>query len=164
MVRNHFKLRIPRGQRDENSKIREILKSVLVDDQDKHLLLLGGLFISRHGYIIRRDKRGVLKHIFLHHMIIGKPTEGMVVDHINGNKLDNRRHNLRFVKISINNANRKKRIDSKQLFKGIRVLPGGGYQARGGGLNLGIFDNPEGAYRKYKSYFESKYDIDLIHK
>lgn len=33
----------------------------------------------------------------LHHAVIGKPPEGLVVDHINGNTLDNRRENLRFV-------------------------------------------------------------------
>lgn len=33
----------------------------------------------------------------VHRMVTGKPPEGMVVDHINNNKLDNRLHNLRFI-------------------------------------------------------------------
>ena len=42
----------------------------------------------------------------LHHFVIGKPQRGLVVDHINGNTLDNRRENLRIVTQSENSLNR----------------------------------------------------------
>lgn len=56
---------------------------------------------NRHGYLIRiKDK----ETIFLHHEIIGKH-KGMCVDHIDGNKLNNTRSNLRVVTKSQNTHN-----------------------------------------------------------
>lgn len=40
------------------------------------------------------------------HRVIMDPPEGMVVDHINGNTLDNKRNNLRICTIATNNRNR----------------------------------------------------------
>lgn len=48
-------------------------------------------------------KAGGLK---LHHLIAGRPPAGMVVDHINGDKLDNREENLRTVTPQVNQRNR----------------------------------------------------------
>lgn len=44
---------------------------------------------------------------YLHHFILGKPPVGMEVDHINLNKLDNRKSNLRFLTIAENRKNKK---------------------------------------------------------
>lgn len=59
---------------------------------------------SIRGYAQRSPKPGVTE--FMHRLIMGTPPEGMQVDHINGNKLDNRRENLRFVSASENCVNR----------------------------------------------------------
>lgn len=53
------------------------------------------------GYVRSRNPREVRLHIF----IMGK-IEGLVVDHENGNKLDNRKVNLRHVPQRINARNR----------------------------------------------------------
>lgn len=61
------------------------------------------------GYAARgynSNKRIVI--VKLHHEVIGKPTEGYEVDHINGDKLDNRKDNLRFVTHQQNMWNRGK--------------------------------------------------------
>lgn len=42
---------------------------------------------------------------YMHHVVMGKPKNGMVVDHINKDKLDNRRCNLRIVNQSLNAFN-----------------------------------------------------------
>jgi len=61
------------------------------------------------GYPSRRMtiSRGVSRMVYLHHIVLGNPPTGLQVDHINNNKLDNRRANLRFVTPQINVLNRR---------------------------------------------------------
>jgi HNH endonuclease len=47
-------------------------------------------------------------HIRLHTIIMGPSPPGLVTDHINGNKLDNRQANLRFCSRTLNQLNRSK--------------------------------------------------------
>ena len=66
------------------------------------------LMIDNKGYVkyqIRYDSRNDIG--LLHHLIIGKPLGGLVVDHINGDPLDNRRSNLRIVSVRMNAHNTK---------------------------------------------------------
>ena len=56
---------------------------------DKHNWCLSG-----DGYPMTFVKGKLVK---LHHLVLGKPENGLVTDHINRNKLDNRKENLRFV-------------------------------------------------------------------
>ena len=58
----------------------------------------------------------------IHRVVMGNP-EGMDVDHINGNRLDNRKANLRVCTRSQNSQNKKLRSDSKSGFKGVRHRP-----------------------------------------
>lgn len=56
----------------------------------------------------------------MHRMILSlKVGDGVVVDHINGNGLDNRRINLRICKSSENTRNVTKRRDNKSGYKGV---------------------------------------------
>lgn len=58
------------------------------------------------GYVARTEKYGsTTKMVRLHHAILGNPPIGQVVDHINGNRHDNRKSNLRFVTRQQNNYN-----------------------------------------------------------
>ncbi len=59
---------------------------------------------STHYYAKRDNKEG--KTEYLHWYIVGKPPLGLMVDHINGNTLDNRRKNLRIVNARKNAQNR----------------------------------------------------------
>lgn len=45
---------------------------------------------------------------YMHWYIVGRPPKGKMVDHINGNKLDNRKENLRIVTASDNALNTKR--------------------------------------------------------
>ena len=56
----------------------------------------------------------------LHRFLIPSCPEGYVVDHINRNRLDNRRQNLRVITAKQNSFNRKKPSNSKNTFKGVR--------------------------------------------
>jgi hypothetical protein len=66
--------------------------------------------ISDEGYATTRyyDERGKYANIRLHNLIMGKTPEGLMVDHINRNRRDNRRENLRFVDRQGNALNRDK--------------------------------------------------------
>lgn len=56
----------------------------------------------------------------LHQLILGPPPDGHLIDHRNGNGLDNRRRNLRFANNSQNMANaRKSSVPKSSRFKGV---------------------------------------------
>lgn len=56
---------------------------------------------------------------YLHWSITGKPAQGFEVDHKNGDKLDNRRENLRVATLSQNRANIGLLSRNKSGFKGV---------------------------------------------
>ena len=68
------------------------------------------------GYAMRRQKG---KAIFLHREIV-RPPKGMVVDHVNRNKLDDTRANLRVCTLRENACNRDKKRGSSSRFIGVR--------------------------------------------
>ncbi len=104
------------------------------------------------------------KSVILHRLITNCP-DGMVVDHKNGDSLDNQRHNLRICTQSQNMANRRKTENKPVVsnnYKGItyyqqpRCLKNGDskkWKARlgfqGKRLNLGWFKIPEEAAIAY---------------
>ena len=71
--------------------------------------------ISNGGYAARRNGNKTMQ---MHRYIIQAPSE-MEVDHINGNKLDNRRCNLRLVTRTQNNANRGIASNNTSGYKGV---------------------------------------------
>lgn len=84
----------------------------LLSDEDKDLLRYSWS-LRKTGYCSRHTSRdGEKFRISAHQEVIERVTgkiprraEGLVIDHINGNKIDNRRENLRVVSICINTSN-----------------------------------------------------------
>lgn len=86
----------------------KILSYTLVDDNLFDYLNQWRWTISSQGYAVRRARlrSGKYRTILMHRLIASAPT-GMVVDHINSNKLDNRLNNLRVCSQRENSSNRK---------------------------------------------------------
>jgi hypothetical protein len=89
----------------------------------------------------------------MHRLILGALSRDLV-DHKNGNTLDNRRENLRLTDHSGNAANRFARV-SRTGFKGVYPMPSGRFRAqinvRGRALWLGSHATPERAAAAYAS-------------
>lgn len=83
-------------------------------------LLKYSWFRTTQGYVATRvvenDKK---RDVLLHRLILNAP-EKMVVDHINGNGLDNRKANLRLCTQQQNTFNSKSTVNNKHGYKGIR--------------------------------------------
>lgn len=106
-------------------------------------------------YAIRVYKRRGYK---LHRVLIGAKA-GEMVDHINGDSLDNRKINLRIVSPTMNNANQKPRKNKKYSnFKGVSYLISGNrskrwtssVQIEGKTIRLGYFLTEEDAFQAYR--------------
>lgn len=78
----------------------------LVDDADYAELSQHKWFVDHYGYAVRNFPRSLCKtrDIRMHRVILNAP-DGMTVDHINGNRLDNRRCNLRLATDAQNKCN-----------------------------------------------------------
>lgn len=93
------------------------------------------------------------EHVFMHRFIMMAP-EGLEVDHINGNRLDNRECNLRIVTPSKNQYNRRMQRNNKTGYKGVSFDRSRGkfmasISANGKQINLGRFKTAEEAARAY---------------
>lgn len=83
------------------------------------------------------------------HREVNRTQKGMQTDHVNGNKLDNRRANLRSATPAQNRANRGKTVRNKTGLKGVGTYRNGKYRAVLGKKHLGYFDTPEAAHNAY---------------
>lgn len=109
--------------------------------------------LSSEGYAVRSEVRdGKKVTIQLHRELIGTPT-GLVTDHINGNRLDNRKGNLRSATVSQNNANSRDRR-RKSKYRGV-YWHGRARKwcaqitVNGHARHLGLFESQEAAAEAY---------------
>ncbi len=90
----------------------------IVDDADFDWLNQWRWHFNRTtGYASRRDRKG-MRTILMHRLIIGAPT-GSQTDHVDGDGLNNQRHNLRICTASQNQQNRKPQAGSRSQYKGV---------------------------------------------
>lgn len=119
-------------------------KSAIVDDEDYEYLSKYHWYCSSSGYANRHPKmvRGVRKgKIMMHREVMNTP-DGMQTDHINGNKLDNRKSNLRIVNSAQNIWNSTLKSKGVTGIKNVSIS-NDGYQVRvmknGKRYFLGVF-------------------------
>lgn len=96
-------------------------ESVLVDKDVAESLSCKRLTKTKNGYaaFAVKNENGKSRLILLHRLV-NKTPAGMLTDHINGNKLDCRRTNLRTATMSQNVANRKApNVKKTSFFKGV---------------------------------------------
>lgn len=86
------------------------------------------------------------KKVYLHRFIM-KPKKGLVVDHINGDRLDCRRSNLRNCTSSLNASNRHSPVINKHGLRGVYRRSDDKFRAeiffQGKKYALGTFSTPE---------------------
>lgn len=93
----------------------------------------------------------------LMHRLIMAPANGLVVDHINHDGLDNRRANLRVCTRSQNSCNRRKADGLTSQYLGVSRAPSGGWLVSCGQEYLGTFYDEIDAARAYDAVALAKY-------
>jgi len=126
---------------------------VQVDDADYPALSLHSWLLTR-----KRDKHYAItrihgRYVYLHRMVMGAPILRLV-DHIDGDGLNNRRSNLRICTRSQNMGNSRQHCDASGKFKGVYYERNSGrYVAqiccRRRRTKLGRFATPLDAARAY---------------
>jgi hypothetical protein len=129
-------------------------KFVIVDDEDFENLNKYSWNIHPQGYATRFMKR-------MHRVIMNCP-QGMVIDHINGDKLDNRKENLRICTQLENSRNKRSFPKNTSGYRGVSFDKNKGkFRAfiwvNGKNKSLGYFKNAIEASKVYieanKKYF-----------
>ena len=105
-------------------------------------------------YAVRGEKIGGKWRSIRLHRVIMSPPDGIEVDHISGDGLDNRRANMRQATTAQNQHNQRTRRDNTSGFKGVSWDRGGQkWQAHikinGKSFKLGCHDTPESAHDAY---------------
>lgn len=114
---------------------------LLLDDQDAHLTAFPWR-VHTEGYAVRTAWAGRSVNVYLHREILGLTAgDGAQVDHVNGDRLDNRRCNLRVVR----NAENAQNTSSRSGYRGVHFD-----QARGKWMARVKLD--------YRHHFLGRYD------
>ncbi len=92
-------------------------KYTLIDNEDFERLNLQKWYFHSTGYAVRTDNKNK-KGIYLHRFILNT-SKKIETDHINGNKLDNRKSNLRVCTMMQNRKNRRKQCGVYSNYKGV---------------------------------------------
>ena len=92
-------------------------KYAIVDDSNYRKLIKHKWHLDNRGYARRYSLRG--GEVLLMHRVIMKTPRGKDTDHINRDKLDNRRDNLRICTRSQNKMNQLKQSNNTSGFKGV---------------------------------------------
>lgn len=129
--------------------------AAIVDDEDFERLAQWRWHLASVGYAMRRIRN---RKVLMHRIIIGEGNCWLMdIDHKNGNRLDNRRCNLRVCTRSQNQQNRRMMSNNTSGYKGVCWdTQAGKFRARihllsGKSVYLGVFDKAEDAGMTYNA-------------
>lgn len=121
---------------------------IIIDKKDFDKISQHSWCVSKTGYAVANIKRKTIK---MHRYILDLKNPKIVVDHINHNKLDNTRKNLRICSNAQNSRNTSLSKNNSTGVLGVSIRPSGRYRARimvnGKEIALGTYDTIEEAKR-----------------
>jgi hypothetical protein len=142
---------------------------VMLDDEDVERVVVLKWCVDRYAVkkrgqcyfkhtinYIKNDGKGHTCKQMVHRFIMGCiPGDGKVVDHIDGNTLNNQKSNLRICTMAENSRNRKRNKNNTSGYKGVSYsAQRKKWQAQirvdGGIEYLGLFADPTSAHEAYK--------------
>jgi hypothetical protein len=136
--------------------------SALVDEADYEAVaglrwhLVGGYAV--HSRRVGPRREGRVEKVWMHRLI-ARPPEGMEIDHVNGDRLDNRRANLRVVSHSENMRNRHYGYGTSQ-HRGVSRRANGRWLAQAGlhgkKHHIGVFDDESEAAAAVSAWWASQ--------
>ena len=137
-------------------------EEILVDQDDFDRYSKYTWFINSNGYAQRNEPRcnGRRNMPNMHREVLGlRYGDGSIVDHVNGNKLDNRKENLRICTASENTINTGLSTRNKTGYKGVSFCKRAKkFRAQisidGKVKSLGYYDNPVDAHASYRQVAE----------
>lgn len=151
------------GPLEENTKLIPLGHNHFskVDASDFEFLNRWNWAMNNYGYAVRKDE--VTKESIQIHRLLMPPPEGKQIDHINRDKLDNRRRNIRFATVWENSGNVEKRGMGTSKFKGVsRSARDGRWivfakDLNGRSKNLGRYSDEITAAAVYNEYAKNKW-------
>lgn len=129
-------------------------EDILVSDEDYEWLNVRKWSLNSKGYAVAGFKEKVLRM----HRVIMQAETGQLINHINRNRADNQRENLRFATHGLNSRNRKGASSSglnwnaryEAWYVSIKITVEGKLKK----ISLGYFKEEDEASKAYKVYFD----------
>lgn len=115
---------------------------------------VGKHVVARRETVDHKRVTRYLHRVVLERLLNRRLDRTELVDHIDGNPLNNRRGNLRLATTAQNLANRGKPADNMSGYKGVSLhARSGKWRARighnGKQIHIGVYDTPEAAHQAY---------------
>lgn len=131
-------------------------KFALVDDEDLDYINQWSWMYCSRGYAKRYGRKGEKPKVIYMHRVVNKTPKGLETDHINRNKLDNRKRNLRTCTAMQNQHNSIPRNGGYSKYKGVSLYKSTGEYFAQIKINkkrtyLGRFDKEEAAALAYNA-------------